>query len=202
MRLFWLLLAAAIALPAQRPVIAPGGVVNAASYATGGTTGKSVSQGSLVAIFGSNLAGSEQSATGFPLPTELGGTSVTLNGARVPLLYVSPHQINVQFSPVSTPIPRLSTDPASLVVATASGASEPVLVLPGDYGPPFGVFTLDGSGCGRGAVLNVAADGSLSLNSPTNSASPGDFLTVYGTGLVGFLNAPPAGSPAPFIPRH
>jgi uncharacterized protein (TIGR03437 family) len=46
-----------------------------------------------------------------------------------------------------------------------------------------GVFTADASGCGQGAVLNVAADGSLSVNSATNSASPGDWIAIYATGV-------------------
>jgi uncharacterized protein (TIGR03437 family) len=184
----------------QKPVISPGGVVNAASYAGGGPTGSKVHSGSLVSIFGSNLAATEQAASGFPLPTTLGGTSVTFGGVPTPLLYVSPRQINIQLSPIPGPAPPPSTGPQAIVVVTAAGASEPVFRSSEYFGEPFGIFTLDGSGCGRGAVLNVADDGSVSLNSPSNSASPGDFITVYGTGLVGFFNAPPAGSPAPSDP--
>jgi uncharacterized protein (TIGR03437 family) len=46
-----------------------------------------------------------------------------------------------------------------------------------------GVFTADASGCGQGAVLNVAAGGSVSVNSATNSASPGDWIAIYATGV-------------------
>jgi uncharacterized protein (TIGR03437 family) len=198
MRLLLVLLAAGAA-HGQRPVISPGGVVNAASYVTGGLTGSALSPASLVSIFGSNLAATEQVASGFPLPASLGGTSVTLYGVPVPILYVSPRQINIQLSTLPGPVPPPSTPPAELVVVTAAGASEPY-PFPGGSEGPFGIFTLDGSGCGRGAVLNVASDGSMSLNSPSNSASPGDFISVYGTGLVGFYNAPPDGSPAPSNP--
>jgi uncharacterized protein (TIGR03437 family) len=199
MRLFLILVTAAAVACGQRPVISPGGVVNAASYVAGGLTGRALSPASLVSIFGSNLAATEQMASGFPLPATLGGASVTLNGVPVPILYVSPRQVNIQLSTVPVPVPPPSTHPAGLVVVTAAGASEPY-PLPGDIGGPFGIFTLDGSGCGRGAVFNVASDGSVSLNSPSNAASPGDFLSVYGTGLVGFYNAPPDGSPAPSNP--
>jgi len=199
MRLFLILVTAAAVVCGQRPVISPGGVVNAASYVAGGQTGRALSPASLVSIFGSNLAATEQAASGFPLPTTLGGTSVTLSGVPVPILYVSPRQINIQLSTVPVPVPPPSTDPAGLVVVTAAGASEP-FPLPGDIGGPFGIFTLDGSGCGRGAVLNVNGDGSVSLNSRSNSASPGDFISVYGTGLGAVFNPPPAGSPAPSNP--
>ncbi len=189
MRLFLMLLAAATGAYGQRPVISPGGVVNAASYVTGGLTGRGLAGGSIASIFGSNLASSEQVASGFPLPTTLAGTSVTLNGVSLPIFYVSPRQINVQL-PSPFPLPR----PTSVVVITPTGASEPVPVE--QVSGPFGIFTLDGSGCGRGAALNVASDGSVSLNSPSNSASPGDFISVYGTGLGATFNEPPSGSPA------
>lgn len=55
---------------AQLPVIATGGVVNAASYV------QPVASGSLVPIFGSNLATGLYTATTLPWPTTLGGTSV------------------------------------------------------------------------------------------------------------------------------
>jgi len=63
-----------------------------------------------------------------------------------------------------------------------------------------GIFTQDGSGCGRGAILNVKPDGTRSLNSPADSASPGDFIEVYGTGLDQSYNVPPDGIPAPANP--
>ena len=197
MRLFLILVTAPTVVCGQRPVISPGGVVNAASYATGGPSGKAVAGGSIVSVFGRNLATVTQSASTLPLPTALGGTSVTVNGIAAPLFFVSPDQLNLQLpSSGRYPLPFLG---AQMVVTTPAGASDPVpldLVL----GEGFGIFTLDGSGCGRGAVFNVASDGSVSLNSPSNAASPGDFLSVYGTGLVGFYNAPPDGSPAPSNP--
>src|SRR5689334_8488340 len=49
---------------------------------------------SIVAAFGSNLATTTQSATAQPLPTELGGTSVEVNGRKAGLFFVSPNQIN------------------------------------------------------------------------------------------------------------
>jgi uncharacterized protein (TIGR03437 family) len=67
-------------------------VVNAASYLG------SISPGSLASVFGSNMAG----AAGMtPLsngnfPTTVAGTSVSVNGVKAPLIYVSPTQINFQ----------------------------------------------------------------------------------------------------------
>ncbi|MCW5981196.1 MAG: hypothetical protein KIT09_24145 [Bryobacteraceae bacterium] len=195
MRPFLILLAAAAVVCGQRPVISPGGVVNAASYATGGLSRKAVAIGSIVSVFGSNLATVTQSADSLPLPANLGGTSVTVNGVPAPLFFVSPNQINLQL-PSRYPPPFWE---AEMVVTTPAGMSDPY-PLDLDNGEGFGIFTLDSSGCGRGAVFNVAADGSVSLNSPFSSASPGDYLGVYGTGLIGFYNPPADGAPAPSDP--
>src|SRR5437868_2576573 len=67
-------------------------VVNAASFQTG------VPRGCLVSIFGSKLASSTATAADVPLPTKLGGVTVTTGDLElaVPLYYVSPTQINAQ----------------------------------------------------------------------------------------------------------
>ncbi|MFB3777841.1 MAG: hypothetical protein ACE141_09520 [Bryobacteraceae bacterium] len=68
--LLWLSLSTAAA---QRPVVYPGGIVNAASFAPAGTPGSAVAPGSLVSIFGTNLATVTMSADRTPLPLALGG---------------------------------------------------------------------------------------------------------------------------------
>jgi endo-1,4-beta-xylanase len=73
------------------PVINPNGVV------IHGGTSASVSPGSLVDIYGSDLApGAPATASGSPLPTNLGDVQVTVNGTAVPLYYVSPGQVIFQ----------------------------------------------------------------------------------------------------------
>ena len=73
---------------AQTPQIA--GVVNAANFQP------PVAPGALISIFGSNLATGQAEAHALPLPTNLLGTMVFINGIAAPLLYVSPSQINAQ----------------------------------------------------------------------------------------------------------
>jgi uncharacterized protein (TIGR03437 family) len=173
----------------QKPVISAGGVVNAASYAGGG-----LSSGSIGSIFGQHLAASTQTATGLPLPISLGETTVTVDGVAAPLFFVSPNQINFQ-------IPTYAVSAGSgLVVATVAGSSDPYLSnSAGAAG--VGIFTQDASGCGKADALNVATDGSVSLNSPSNSVSPGDYLEVFGTGEEYLPNVLPAnGIPTPASP--
>jgi uncharacterized protein (TIGR03437 family) len=184
----------------QKPVISPGGVVNAASYVTALNYSPKdpvrdglplLSTNSIASIIGTNLAASTEIAQAVPLPTRLAGTSVLVSGVAAPLFYVSPNQINFQIPFVGGPLPRMIT------VSTAAGNSDPYS-FGGDGAP--GLFTQDASGCGPGAVLNVGADGTLSLNSPLNSVSPGQFIAAYGTGQGNYVDPPPAGTPAPASP--
>jgi len=189
----------------QKPVINPGGVVNAASYATGleidssGTVFTTLPGGSIATIFGTNLAASTQSAQSAPLPRQLAGTAVSVDGIAAPLFYVSPTQINFQMPSSNDTTPGISAA-TGIVVGTAAGLSDPyVTVITGLSAVP-GIFSMSANGCGQGAVLNVSADGSTSLNSPTNSATPGDYISIYGTGNGDVYNQPPDGVPAPSSP--
>jgi hypothetical protein len=88
--LVWLLYSAAwLPAQAQMPTINPNGLVNAA-------TGRSASsipvtaRGTIVSIYGNNLASVTLRANGFPLPKDLGGVQVVFGGLPAALLYVSP----------------------------------------------------------------------------------------------------------------
>ena len=62
---------------AAQPVIDADGVTNNASYLSSGLPNSGIAQGSIFAIFGGGLGPTSlQQATRFPLPTDLGGTSV------------------------------------------------------------------------------------------------------------------------------
>ncbi len=91
-------------------------VTDAASYAP------RVAPGELATIFGSNLADSTQSATGFPLPRSMAGATVYVNQSPVPLLYVSETQINFQ-------VPSgVAAGTASLYVSRDGGSKRAVPV--------------------------------------------------------------------------
>ena len=72
------------------PLVVPGGVLNAASYQLQG----GLAPGSLVSIFGSLLAQGAVSAPSLPLTSTLGGTTVTIAGRKLPLLFAGPDQVN------------------------------------------------------------------------------------------------------------
>ena len=75
------------------PSISTGGVVNAASYASGAA----VAPGSIASAFGSFLLTSPAGAANMPLPTNLSGLSMQFgSGTKVPLIYAANGQVNFQ----------------------------------------------------------------------------------------------------------
>ena len=194
-----ILLFAAFAMAgwSQAPVVSA--VVDAASYAA--TAG---AWDGIVTIFGKNLAAETATAGSLPLPRQLGGTTVSWNGIAAPLFYVSPTQINLQVPDRSDSTLGLATG-LGVVVSTAAGNSvayNPAVETP--YADGYGLFSTDASGCGQAAVLNVAQDGSMSVNGAGNSAAPGQWISVWGTGNVApnSWEAPPDAAATPSSPLY
>lgn len=66
------------------------GVANGASYQ------HAYAPGMVLAVFGTQLAPSVETASAVPLPVAMSGVAVTVNGVAAPLYYVSPDQLNIQ----------------------------------------------------------------------------------------------------------
>jgi uncharacterized protein (TIGR03437 family) len=165
-------------------VVPAGGAVNAASFAPGAA----VTPGSIVAVFGTNLAVAVSSATSLPLQTALGRVSVTINGVLAPLFYVSPIQINLQV-PLSVP-----GSSASLVVNNGVSFSTPISVplapiAPGIFGYP--------TGSQYGAIQHAA---DYQLVQPSNPARAGETIIIYCTGLGSVNGTIADGQAAPLTP--
>jgi uncharacterized protein (TIGR03437 family) len=109
--------------------------------------------------------------TGNRLTTSLAGTRVLFNGIPAPLLYVSEKQS-------SAIVPYGVVDQASVGVQVEyQGMRSDPITMPVLATRP-GIFSLDGSGQGQGAILNE--DGSV--NAPSNPARRGSIVTLYATG--------------------
>ncbi len=67
-----------------------------AGMANGASFQPSFAPGMLLSVFGSQLSLFTAAAASVPLPTQLAGTSATVNGIAAPLYYVSTGQINLQ----------------------------------------------------------------------------------------------------------
>jgi len=72
------------------------GIANAASFT------QQYAPGTYLAIAGSQLASTAQTASTIPLPYSMGGFSATVNGVAAPLYYVSPTFVSIQI-PYETP---------------------------------------------------------------------------------------------------
>jgi uncharacterized protein (TIGR03437 family) len=191
-----LFLAATIGLSsllAQRPTVATGGVLNVASYTFAGLPNHGIAKGSMFIIYGTNLGPATLAqASGFPLPTNVGGSSVrvTVGGTTVDAFILSSlsSQI-VALLPSSTP------EGEGTLTVTANGqtsATATIRVLPA----AFGMFTLNQAGSGPAIVQNVADNGGLTVNTYNTPARPGQLVILWGTGL-GPVTGDEAGAPRP-----
>lgn len=169
---------------AQTPSVAENGVLNGASYATPGQPGNPAAPGSLVSIFGTELASGLSVADSVPLSTSLSGVTVSFNNTAAPIQFVSPTQVNAQIPWNLPPGPQAG---AATVVVTRDGrASAPRNFQVAQFSP--GIFTLTGNGVGLAVAVN-SDDGSVAQAAgsvqgiATRPARPGGAIIVYATGL-------------------
>lgn len=145
--------------------------VNAADYRAG-----TVAADSIAAIFGVSLAVRAQFATTLPLPRELAGTVVKINGLAAQLLFVSPTQINFIVPP------EIGPGRASIVVCNPAGSYAVGSVQIAEASPA--LFTANAAGTGDAAAVATpdgvtwqAAPFDVTINNRPNN------LVLYGTGL-------------------
>jgi uncharacterized protein (TIGR03437 family) len=175
-------------LAASAPLVSAGGVLNGASYKT------PVTAGSIVSLFGLNLAAAPQAAAGLPLPAMLGGTTVRVNGVAAPLFFVSPKQINFLM-----PWELLKQSEATITV-TADGQTSAAQTVKLAGSAP-GIFSINSQGTGQGSVL-IADTGELAapaggvFATPVRPAKPGEPVSIFCTGLGDVSNRPPSGTAA------
>ncbi|MEO7649825.1 MAG: hypothetical protein ABIZ80_05115, partial [Bryobacteraceae bacterium] len=152
-------------------VIQPNVVTNAASYAVG-----SVSPGMIVTIFVSG-AGPQTPAT-LQLNPDGRGVSTTLATTRVLFDGVAAPMVAALATQVSAVVPYVTGSRATTQLQVEyQGIRSNLISVPVVSAIP-GLFSLNGSGTGPGAILNQ----DNSLNSATNPIPAGDIVLLYGTG--------------------
>jgi uncharacterized protein (TIGR03437 family) len=156
---------------APRPTIT-GQIVEAAGFSA------NLASGGVATIFGRNLCVTE--ARPAPSASQAAGSSVTVQGIRVPILYADANQINVQF-------PFTFSGTGTLEVLTPNGASR-IAANVAPVAPA--VFLAPGA---QGFALAEHADGTLvSQDSPARS---GEVITLILTGLGAVRGAVDPGVP-------
>lgn len=173
--------------------IAQGGIVPIYSAST------TVQPGSWISIYGSNMASAPASASG-GFPTQLGGTSVMIDGKPAYLLYVSPTLIDAQ-APDDT-----SRGTVAVSVTAPAGSASSTATL-GDVGPAWCVLggkyvageivRLDGSGSQGGGSFDFLGPAGNSLGFPTVPAKANDIVELFGTGFGPTNTSVPAGQIVP-----
>jgi uncharacterized protein (TIGR03437 family) len=148
--------------------------VNAASGIAGG-----VSPGEVLTIRGYSVGAAAVSGLRLDgagaVVSNLNGLQVTFDGKAAPLLYTSANQTNLI---VPYEVAGKTSTVMQAVYATAGGTLQTTAwVLPIAASAP-GIFTIDATGTGPGAVVNQ--DGSV--NSAGNPAARGSVISIYATG--------------------
>lgn len=154
-------------------------ITSISNAASGAAT---VESGSWVSIYGTGLSATTRpwqasDFAGSALPTTLDNVSVTIDGKKAAISYISPKQLNVQ-APADT-----ATGPVPVVVTSPSGTAASSVTL-ANYSPAF--FTITG---GFAAARHnsdssiVAPNGALGASVTTRPAVPGETLQLYATGL-------------------
>jgi uncharacterized protein (TIGR03437 family) len=128
--------------------------------------------GGLVSIFGDGLAPATAVAANSPLPTLMADTCVTANGLNLPLLYVSPTQINAQ-------LPFAAVGEVSTVVHTSGGLSDIHVEFVGAASPS--IFGIPGPNNERVAAVVRAKNGLVS--SLSNPLRPNEVAVIFATGM-------------------
>jgi uncharacterized protein (TIGR03437 family) len=170
-------------LPGSTPVITPNAVVQPYNPQVGGA----LAPGTIVAIYGTNLATSAGQPSTTPLPTNFNGTTVYVGGIAAPLFYVGPNQINAQI-----PFELDPTKQVQVVVSANGALSAPQTIQLTQAAPG-----LDAFGDGTVVALDLNSGVYVSASSP---ARPGDFLVLFLLGMGQTDNAVPSGTTTPNSP--
>ena len=170
------------------------GTVNGANF----ETTRPLAPGMIASAFGSQLSDAIAVAGTLPLPTDLGGTKVMVDGIEASLYFVSYGQVNFQ-----------------VPYAVGSGQRTLQIVRDGQMGNPIsiqvdsfsaGIFR---SGIGEyGAIQNASQGNKFPIPTAlgqqfgldTAPARPGDVLVIYATGLGPLDRSVESGAGAPSSP--
>jgi uncharacterized protein (TIGR03437 family) len=159
-------------------------VVNAADQTS------PVAPGGLITVFGTSFSLVNASTREVPLPTALGESCLTVNGVALPMLLVSPTQVNAQ-------LPFQVDGNGTMVLRTPGGVSDNFNITIQPAAPS--VFHNGTAGPEKSLAMVVrAANGEIVTGS--NPIHPKDTLLIYATGLGRTDPEVDAGLPAPADP--
>ncbi len=156
-----------------------------------GDGGSDIAPGGLISIYGSQLSPVNMVSSEIPLPTALANSCLTINGQPVPILFVSPSQVNAQ-------MPVQAVGDVTLILRTPGGQSSDYNLVIQPVAPSIFLATV-GS---ETNIPTVVRDDDNELVTPSHpihrqSNTP---LTIYLTGLGPTAPQVAAGMPGPSNP--
>jgi len=163
---------------------APASITGIASAADGTPP---VAPGGLISIYGQNMSNVSLAAGSTPLATAIGNSCLGVNGLPIPLLYVSPGQINAQ-------LPFNVSGSATLTIHSTAGISNNYNFSVQQTAPS--VF-MGGTG-----IAAIVRNDNNQLVTPTNPIhrKNKDTVTIYLTGMGQTTPSIQAGQAAPANP--
>jgi uncharacterized protein (TIGR03437 family) len=164
-----------------RPVPQVDAAVSAATALAG-----PVSPGTIISLYGRNLAVGQTAASSLPLPQQIGGASLLIGGYPAAFFYGDANQINAQ-------VPfELGTGPAYFQLTTADGHIASGTLTVAAVSP--GVFMIPGG------THAAAENADYSVNMANRPATAGGIMVLYFTGQGALDQTVPTGSASPSAP--
>lgn len=146
--------------------------------------------GGLITVYGTNLSPTNQATSQIPVPTALANSCITVNGQPIPLIFVSPTQVNAQ-------MPFQAVGAETVVVHTPGGTSDNFNLIVQPNSPAVFLSGVAGPVTNLPTIIRLANN---LLVTDSNPVHPGDSLVIYLTGLGQTNPAGTTGFPAPGSP--
>jgi uncharacterized protein (TIGR03437 family) len=159
-------------------------VVNAADMKS------AVAPGGLISLFGQQLSPTNLATTEIPVPTALGDSCLTVNGLPVPMLFVSPSQINAQ-------MPFETVGNVTMILRTPGGVSDNFNLVVSPGAPAVFSAAIPGAAI---TVPTVVRNSNSEFVTGSNPIHRGDDVIIYLTGLGQTSPAATTGLPGPSSP--
>ncbi|MGA3025304.1 MAG: hypothetical protein ABSF98_11065 [Bryobacteraceae bacterium] len=168
--------------------VAPPNIDQVVSAADGSPN---IAPGGLISLYGEQLSPISLVASQIPLPTALGDSCLTVDGLAVPVMFVSPSQINAQ-------LPFEASGNVTFTLLTPGGISNNFNTVVSSAAPS--VFMSGAAGPETGLPTIIRANNDNQLVTASDPIHGGDTLVIYLTGLG--LTSPQVadGAAAPLSP--
>jgi uncharacterized protein (TIGR03437 family) len=158
------------------------------SVVNAGDLGSDIAPGGLISVFGTQLSPVNMTSSEIPLPTALANSCLSVNGLPMPILYVSPNQVNAQ-------MPYQAIGDVTLILRTPGGQSDNYNLVIEPNAPSVFLASVGPDTDVPTVVRND--DGGLVTPSHPIHRDSNTALVIYLTGLGPTSPAVGTGQPAP-----